>query len=191
MGPAAEPGTANSADVQPPPASAPLGGPQAIQKTRYTHDALVDAILANPAVSQNELAVTFGYSPAWVSRVMSSDAFQAKFSERAAEMVDPVIRETIETRFKALVTRSLEILEEKLSKPTVSIPDNLALRALELSSRALGYGARPVAPAVTINVETHLEQLSTNLTRLMRSKREEYLHDPADTTPAIPAPAAP
>jgi hypothetical protein len=152
---------------------------------------MIDAVLANPSVSQNELAAHFGYTPGWVSRVMVSDAFQARFAERSKELVDPALLEAIDMRFKALVTRSLEILEEKLNKPTVSIPDNLALRALELGSRALGYGARPVAPAVTINVEAHLEQLSSNLNRLFRSKRQEILNVPSDTTSTVPETAPP
>ena len=61
----------------------------AIQRVKYTHDALIDMIIANPAVSQGQLATAFGYTQGWLSRVMNSDAFQARLAARKMEVVDP------------------------------------------------------------------------------------------------------
>lgn len=147
-----------------------------IAKLRYTHDAMVDLIIANPAVSQNELAYRFGYSPSWISNVIASDAFQAKLAERAKELVDPVLQSSVEQRFKGLVMRSLEVLEEKLSKPSDMIPDQLALRALEVSSRAAGYGGKSdtqVTPQV--NIDIHLETLGSRLTGLLQRRKSEVV----------------
>lgn len=152
------------------PPAAPSRG--AIAKLSYTHDAMVDLIIANPIISQNDLAARFGYSAAWVSQVISSDAFQARLAERTKDLVDPTLRATVEDRFRGLVLRSLEILQHKLNGPANTIPDGLALRSLELSSRALGYGAK-VEPKVEINVETHLEVLGSNLEKLLTRKRAE------------------
>ena len=146
---------------------------QPIQKVRYTHDAMIDLIIANPAVSQNELARAFGYTPSWVSQVISSDAFQSRLADRTAELVDPTIRQSVEERFKGLVLRSLEILSEKLNKPTEQIPDQLALRALEIASRAAGYGGKAETSKQEVNVNLHLEQLSGNLVQLLRRRRSE------------------
>jgi hypothetical protein len=152
----------------------PSGAARGIQKVSYTHDAMIDLIIANPAVSQNALAAHFGYSASWVSQVIASDAFQARLAERTKDLVDPTIRATVEDRFKALVLRSLDILREKLDNPSHTVPDNLALRTLELSSRALGYGARhdPTPPA-PVNVSVHLENLGGNLVQLLRKKKLE------------------
>jgi hypothetical protein len=137
---------------------------------------MVDMIIANPAVSQNELALNFGYSAGWVSQVIASDAFQARLSERTADLVDPTIRASVEDRFKALVLRSLDILREKLDRPAQMIPDNLALRSLEISSRALGLGAREGGPAVTqVSMNVHLDSLSENLTQLLQRKKAEAI----------------
>lgn len=138
---------------------------QAIAKVRYSHDAMIDAIVMNPAVSQNELAAMFGYTPAWVSLVMSSDAFKERLEARRAELVDPTIRATLEERFKALVTRSLEVLQEKLSQPTTAIPDNLALRAAELGAKALAIGGNAPPPAVPVPPD-YLEKLADRLSTL-------------------------
>jgi hypothetical protein len=155
-----------------------------IQKINYSHDGMINIILANRGISQNALAAHFGYTAAWVSTVMASDAFQARLAERAAEIEDPVLRASIEDNLKGLVSRSMEILKEKLSAPVSSIPDNLALRTLELSTRALGFGARESTVNVTVNqVENHLEHLGGRLTDLLHRKRAEALpQEPADAS---------
>lgn len=111
-----------------------------IAKPSYTHEAMIDLILANPSVDQNELAGYFGYSPAWVSTVITSDAFQAALAEKREKVIDPVLRGAIEESFKGLVLRSIEIVRNKLNG---DVPINTALEVLKTSSKALGYGARP------------------------------------------------
>ena len=69
-----------------------------IARVRYTHEACVDMILANPAVSQNDLAAHFGYSAGWMSIVVNSNAFQEKLAERKGELIDPVIKASLEER---------------------------------------------------------------------------------------------
>lgn len=144
-----------------------------IEKVRYTHDGMINLIIANPAVSQNELARHFGYTASWISQIIASDAFQSRLAERTTELVDPMIRTSVEEKFKGLVLRSLEILAEKLNKPSDQIPDQLALRALEVASKAAGYGARE-APLVQVNnITTHLDELGNNLVNLLRKKKQE------------------
>lgn len=154
-------GTVSSVEVSKPP----------IAKLNYSHDGMINLIIANRGISQNALAKHFGYSASWVSQVMSSDAFQARLLERASELEDPTLRATIEDNLKGMVSRSLEILKEKLDQPAASIPDNLALRTLELSTRALGFGAREAAVQVNVNMEAHLEKLGENLVGLLSRKK--------------------
>lgn len=151
---------------------------KAIAKMRYTHDAMVDQIIANPTISQNALAALFGYSAGWVSQVIASDAFQTRLAERSAELVDPTIRASVEEQFKGLVYRSLAILRDKLNAPSAAIPDQLALQTLSLTTRALGYGARLEQPPSQVNVSVHLESLGDNLTQLLRRKRSEVIDVP-------------
>ena len=143
-------------------------------KLRYTHEAMIDQMIANPAISQNALAELFGYTASWVSQVMASDAFQVKLAERTKEMVDPTIRASVEEQFKGMLFRSMQILSEKLNGPASTIPDQLALRTAEMSSRALGYGIKqPEAPVKQGDVHIHLEQLGENLTKLLLRKKVE------------------
>jgi hypothetical protein len=115
---------------------------QAIQKVRYSHDAMIDMIVGNPWISQGELARNFGYTEGWVSQVIASDAFQARLAQRKNDLIDPHLRATIDERFKGLVVRSIEILMRKLDAPTGQVSDELALKALEVASKAAGYGAK-------------------------------------------------
>ena len=135
---------------------------------------MVDLIIAEPWISQDQIAARFGYSASWVSTIICSDAFQAKLSERRGEIIDPELRSNFELQLKGLMSRSLEILRSKLEAPVAQIPDQLALRTLELSTKALGYGARDQVK-VQVNVENHLDGLGENLVNLLRTKRQEAL----------------
>lgn len=110
-----------------------------VKETNYTHDALIDQIISNPAIDQRELARHFGYTESWISTIMASDSFQAAFERRQEEMVDPVLRHSLDTQFKSLVLQSVEILKKKLS---AAPSDTLALEVMKNASRALGYGAK-------------------------------------------------
>lgn len=112
---------------------------QGLKDTSYTHDFLIDRIIANPAMDQRELAKELGYSEGWISQIMASDSFQAAFERRKEEMVDPVMRHSLDVQFKALVLQSASILREKLEAGRDS---QVALKVLEHASKALGYGAR-------------------------------------------------
>jgi len=118
------------------------------KKLNYTHEDCIDAILANPAVTQNALAARYGYTPAWISLIINSDAFQAALAKRRDEVISPDLRATVEERFRALITESQRVLHEKLLAP--NCPPGLALGVLGTASKALGYGAREQ----TLNINT-------------------------------------
>ena len=123
--------------------SEPLQGTQsaasALDRVRYSHDAMIDMLIANPAITQNELAKAFGYTAPWVSRIMNSDAFNARLAQRKADIVDPTIVLSIDEKLKALASKSLDVVLDKL---TLTNSPDLAMKALETTTKALGYGAR-------------------------------------------------
>lgn len=170
----------------------------AIAKISYSHEAMIDLIIAQPGISQNALAAHFGYTPSWISQIISSDTFQSALAKRREQLVDPLIAAEVELQFKSLVSRSLDILHQKLNKPAAEIPDNLALRALEIGSRAAGYGVKDPtqAPASTpAEVHIHLEQLGGGLVALLQRKKREaeaLLPSPSQSStggdpPSLPA----
>ena len=128
---------------QPLPSTESAAG--AIARVKYSHDAMIDLVIANPAIKQIEIARYFGYTDAWVSRIFCSDAFQARLAQRKDELVNPVIGQAVEDRIKGVAMLSLDILEEKLASTRSA---DLALKAFDLSSKAAGYGARSQNVAV-------------------------------------------
>lgn len=119
-----------------------------IKKTRYSHDAMIDQIIANPGIKQNELAASFEVSVPWISRIIGSDAFQGALAKRREEITDPFLIATIEERFRGLAMQSLDIIAEKLES-TKNL--DVAIKALDISSKALGFGARVVGSGSTQN----------------------------------------
>lgn len=121
------------------PLQGTITGKDAIKKVTYTHDAMIDLILQNPQMTQDQIGVYFGYTQGWVSRVFGSDAFQARLAHRKTELVNPQILMTLDEKMTGLAHQSLEILSEKL---TATKSADMALKTLELSSKAIGMGAR-------------------------------------------------
>lgn len=144
----------------------------AITRISYTHDAMIDLIIAHPRISNNDLAAHFGYTAPWVSMIKSSDAFKARLAERRGELVDPTITATIQDRMKAVTERSLEVIAEKLAQPSASIPDALALRAAELGAKSLGLGQQAPAPAGN-NLESLAQRLLDLQAGLRRAPTQE------------------
>jgi hypothetical protein len=130
-----------------------------LEKARYTHEGMIDLIVANPMVTQRELAAAFGYTEGWISQILRSDALRELLAKRRAELIDPVVIQSFEKRLESLAHQSLEVLSENLQLHRSS---DTALKALEISSRAMGYGAK--APGVQINQSfvAYMPQKSTS-----------------------------
>lgn len=130
-----------------------------LQSLRYTHEAMIDVILANPTIKQNELAKVFDRGVAWISRIIGSDSFQAMLAKRREELTDPFLVATIEERFRGLAYQSLDIITEKLE---TSRNTDLALKSLDISAKVLGFGARSGGPGQTNQFIIQLPPKSAN-----------------------------
>lgn len=155
----------------------PVGGRP--PKIRYNHEAMANLILMNPGIKQREIAIAMGYTEAWISTVMCSDAFQAYLAKRQAEVIDPEITMTLRERATGVATRSMQVLMEKLAKPADAISDGLVLRAFELSAKATGMGGN-AAPPPPVDATANLAMLADRLCRLQgRTQSSEII----DVTP--------
>ena len=143
-------------------------------RVRYTHEAMVDLIVENPWISQNQLAAHFGYSPAWISTIITSDAFQARLEDRRHEVIDPEMRLSLRERFQAIVTQSLRVLQEKISKPADQVNDMLVLKTVELGAKALGLGGNAPTP-VLVTSEERLSNLAHRLIALRGGQGKDVI----------------
>lgn len=142
------------------PASAPLQGTEsaakAIARVAYTHDAMIDLIIDRPEIKQDQIAAQFGYTVPWVSRVMNSDAFLARLAARKKDLIDPVLILSLDEKLRAMASKSLDVVLDKLSNPSVTA--DFALEAAQVSTKALGYGARQANVAIQNNFVVALPQ---------------------------------
>lgn len=90
------------------------GGKQ-LAKLSYTHDAMIDLIIAEPTVKPGELAQLFGYTPGWVSRILASDSFQARLAERKSALTDPLVAQSLNERLRGVAIQAVTIVSEKLA----------------------------------------------------------------------------
>lgn len=119
--------------------------PPVIAKLNYSHTAMIDEIIRNPHISQGALAGLFGYTAGWISQVIATDAFQAAMHARKEEIIDPVLRATVDERLKGLVLQSIDKLMVKMEgNPS----DDLTLGVLTAATKALGYGAKNIGPVI-------------------------------------------
>ena len=143
-------------------------------KLRYTHDEMINVLIARPEVSQNELALIFGYSVGWMSIIINSDAFKARLAERRGELVDPMILSSVKDRLEGVASLSLAVLAEKLAMPAHQVPDQLALQAAQISTKAMGYGAKVESTPAPVAAD-RLDKLADRLTCLLHTKRVEVV----------------
>lgn len=113
--------------------------PVQIQKVSITHDAIIDLVIARPDLNQREIAAYFNYTSVGIGIILRSDAFKARLEARKAELVDPLIKQSVEDRLTGLAHMSIDILSRKLEH---SEDPKLALAALEASQKSVGFGAR-------------------------------------------------
>lgn len=148
-----------------------------IQKVRYTHDAMIDVIITNPGISQGALAKYFDKTQSWVCTIMSSDAFQVRLAQRRHELVDPEIMASIEERFKALATISVNKLLDHLNQPAIQIDPEVMLKAAALGAKALGIGGNAAPKTVILSSEERLQSLAGRLTNLNKQSKEGGIID--------------
>ena len=119
-----------------------------IKKVSITHDAIIDFVITKPQSTYREIASEFGYSPEGIGVICRSDSFRARLEVRKEELVDPIIKQSVEERLTGLAHASLDILQRKLEN---SEDAGLALKALDITTKmaAAQYGARNMGGAQT------------------------------------------
>lgn len=156
-------------------------GEAPVQRMRPSHREILDLIIQNPFCDGLWLSARTGYTRSWLSTLMASDLFQAELAARREEIIDPILRTTLEEQARGLFQRSIEVLREKFDQPAATISDQLALQGFSATARALGYGNRIESPSRTEETEMALVKHADNLVALLRREknrvREEEIID--------------
>lgn len=156
--------------------------PVRITGRTLAYDELITMLLANPFRTQRDIAAEVGYSEAWLSRIISSDVFQAKLAERQQNSVEPERHAAVAARFggirdraHASLSRTLALIENKLDRPAEELDSKEVLESGKFLAQLAGYGPRDAAgqPPVQVNMSVHLQELSTNMVSLFRAARAD------------------
>ena len=103
------------------------------------HDAVVDQLIATPQLNAVQLGSMFGYSAGAMRMMLRSDLLREKLASRREDLVDPLLKTSLEDRFAAM----LEISLERATQIIATTGDgDLALKGVDVAARAMGFGAR-------------------------------------------------
>jgi hypothetical protein len=109
-----------------------------IQTVSHMHEQIMNWLLLNPGVSQKVCAAKFGITESWLSSVIHSDAFQAKFKEKQTEVFGMVVQ-TVPEKLTALADIVCDKLGEALEKTN---DKDFTLDAFDIILSKAGYGAK-------------------------------------------------
>jgi len=81
----------------------------------YSHEAIIDWMLSNPEQNQGECAKALGYTQAWLSTIIHSDAFRAEYQRRRSQL-NEMIAGGIQTKMAEVSKKALDKLDSYLDE---------------------------------------------------------------------------
>ncbi len=167
-----------------------------IDRLNHRHEQIINWLIANPDKKLGECAAFFKYTPAWVSQVVHSDVFQARYQQRCEE-VGMVATHTLGAKMNNLAAVTIDKITERITSGVAS--ERLMCDTLNSTLKSLGYGAEPPAADPTKHEHVHLHVQAEDI----RAAREKAAlahtgmtelkvtnHGDDQQPTALPAPAA-
>ena len=139
-----------------------------VAKETFSVAAMIQLFIDEPAMEFSDYAAHFGHGVGWFTAVLAGDQFQAALDLRRHEVNNPAITATMVERYQGLALQGLDALKTALNNPKVQ--DATVLKALELSTKALGFGQKGNMEGEGKKEVQSLEDLSTNLLKVLHSK---------------------
>ena len=149
----------------------------------YSHQAMVDLMIANPDWTRKQLAEHFGRPPSWMASVLASNAFQATLDPYRDQIRDPAFSNTLQERFKALAIHATEVTLDRLNSEKAT--DFIVIKAGEMAVKALGLGVRDSEGNINDGKAKDAPRLSLEerLLAALDKKRAQDTIDAEDVTP--------
>ena len=121
-----------------------------IKKMSISHEMILNWLVMNPEKTQNECAEFFGVTPAWLSVVVNSDCFQARWIQRRQMLATGVVA-LAESKMRGVIDKGLDRLERLVE---VSPDPGFVLETTDKLLGRLGYGPK-TGPSVQINTQNN------------------------------------
>lgn len=169
----------------------PVAESAQIQKMSPKHEAILNFILMNPTAKYSEVAGHFNVTPAWLSTIVHSHAFQDQLRRRQDEFFDAAVVKDLGEKVQAAAHMTLDEYMEKV--PTLS-PDQLISSSDKLLGR-LGFGTKSngktvINGNVTQNNNVQNNHVSREVLEEARSRIGEIKVGETDSLPAVSDPEA-
>lgn len=170
-----------------PAPEAPRPGPARLS---HRHEDIARWLLENPTRPLKECAQHFGYTQAWLSCIIHSDAFQVRL-RRLQEEADAIVVLDVPARLRGVAARAIEGLgdqvEHSLNDGNGVLHRQFLLDTAELTLKSLGYGApkAPLAPAAAF-VQNNLFNLQQPVSPEVLAHARGRLLSVVEVSPALP-----
>lgn len=118
-----------------------------------THEAVMDWLLCNPGRGQmRDCAEHFGFTRAWLSSMVWSDAFQAKLADKKEELFAASVI-PVREQINGIALRAMDRLAEKIEETE---DGKFLLDTADKMLHKLGYAPKvDLAPGVTSNTQNN------------------------------------
>lgn len=138
-----------------------------VKKLSIRHEAILQYLLANPTAKYSEVAGHFGVTPAWLSVVVHSEAFQEQLRARQDELFDSTVVAGLESKLTAAADMTLQEYMDKI--PSLSA-DQLSSSADRLLGR-LGFGSQKgTINANNVQVNYNMDHVPREVVDAARAK---------------------
>lgn len=132
-----------------------------LQKLNPKHEAILADLVSQPGIKRGELARKHGVTPAWLSVITNSDAFQAELRNRQAEVFGEVTA-GLADKAAMVAHAALDRLSEQL--PLAQDPETVLEIAERMLDRA-GVGVKATNPLIALQQNNTITVSQNALTR--------------------------
>jgi hypothetical protein len=137
-----------------------MGAPPTLERLNHRHDAIILWLLTYPDRTLGDCAEYFGYTQAWLSRIIHTDMFQAAYKQKAQELCAAPIHE-LKSKMIFLAATALDKATERIEGGLAS--ERFLSDTMKASLTSLGYGAPVVQNdnrSQQVHVHVSAEQLA-------------------------------
>jgi hypothetical protein len=137
-------------------------------------DELVQWLVEHPWASHAQIGAAFGKNAAWFASVLVTERFLQALEPHREEVQNPHVTSSMEQRFQALLIRSMDVVQTKMS-----VGGGDALLAAKIFTKALGYGGLgyKVPPPKEEEKVVTLEDLASRLTGMVAVRNAGEVSD--------------
>lgn len=133
----------------------------------FRHSAIADMIIACPHMGKGEIAYELGYTQAWLSTLISSDAFQMYLAQRRMEYESALTSEST-ARLHELDKAASKIIKEELE--SLDPCPNYALSVKKVLSSNMGNKAQLGIHIENMKLVQNNTQINQSVLERARSK---------------------